>query len=96
MSDALPRSIADLCGILMGDTRRTAIQSEPRANPVELIEDGEGSWTLKRSGSTVGWINKVRITNRDEAKYRTVPVHGDEKLCHSLNHAKQWLLEEFA
>ena len=96
MSNTLPRAIADLCGILMGDTRRTTVQHEPRANAVQLVEDDEDSWTLTHNGEAVGWINKVKITNRDEAKYRTVSVHGEEKLCHSLNHAKTWLQEEFA
>lgn len=96
MSDTLPRAIADLCGILMGDTRRTTIQHAPRANVIALIEDGEGLWTLTHDEDAVGWINKVRITNRDDPKYMAVSVHGAEKLCHSLNHAKGWLLEEFA
>lgn len=96
MSEALPRAIADLCGILMGDTRRTTVQHAPRANAVQLIEDGEGAWTLEHNGNTVGWITKVPIMNTSETKYMAVSCHHQERLCHSLTHAKTWLQEEFA
>ena len=95
MTDTLPRAIADLCGILMGDTRRTAIQSEPRENALQLIEDGEGTWTLEHNGETVGWITTVPIMNTDETKYMATSCHHQERLCHSLNHAKSWLLSNY-
>ena len=96
MSDTIPRAIADLCGILMGDTRRTAIQHAPRANAVELIQDNESSWTLQHNGETVGWITMVPIMNTRETKYMAVSCHHQKRLCHSLNQAKTWLQEEFA
>jgi hypothetical protein len=96
MSETLPRAIADLCGILMGDTRRSTFQTAPVPLAVALVEDGEGLWTLTHNSDNVGWINKVKITNRDGYKYRAMSTHGEVKLCHSLNHAKEWLLEEYA
>lgn len=100
MSETLPRAIADLCGILMGDTRRTTFAQPSKdfdaTNPVNLIEDSDGGWSLIYDNDAVGWITKVKITNREEPKYMAVSVHGEQKLCHSLNHAKGWLLEEFA
>jgi len=80
----------------MGDTRRSTFQPAAAASAVALVEDGEGLWTLTHNNENVGWINKVKITNRDDYKYRALSAHGEVKLCHSLNHAKGWLLEEYA
>lgn len=99
MSNTLPPAIADLCGILTGEPRTTYIQPSKdfdATNPVNLIEDSDGCWTLVYDNDVVGWINKVGIMNRDDYKFRAVSKHGEVKLCHSLNHAKGWLLEEYA
>lgn len=96
MSETLPKAIADLCGILMGDTRRTAIPSSPVVDAVQVIEDSAGLWTINYSGTYVGTINKVKMVNLDSDKYLATSTHGQNKLCHSFNYATAWLLEEFA
>ena len=96
MSSELPPAIADLCGLLMGEPRRSPFTRPVAESSIAVIEDGDGLWTVTHNGTNVGWINKVGIMNRDDYKFRAVSTHGEVKLCHSLNHAKGWLLEEYA
>ena len=98
MTDTLPRAIADLCGVLMGNTRKTVVQEEETfdpTNPVHLVKTDEDFWLLTYNDDVAGWIGKVGVENTNGAKYRAMSVHGEIKHVHSLQSAKEWILSNY-
>jgi len=43
-------------------------------------------------GKVVGWINRTKLDQREGMSFRAMSIHGDLKLCYSVNSAKAWLL----
>lgn len=96
MSDTLPRAIADLCGILMGEPRRTHIAEAPvKAKAIELVEDDAGEWRVLYFGKLAGNISKTRLAGRDVDQYRALSVHNDLKHFYSVKSAQDWLLSNY-
>lgn len=94
--DALPKDIADMCGIVMTATeKKEAPARAPGTNPIQLKEEGDGTFTLTYFDKVVGWINKTKLDKRDGSAYRAVSVHGDVHLCFSERSAQDWLLSRY-
>ena len=64
-------------------------------NPIQLTKAPDGIWQLTYFGHATGFINKIRIKNRDRHHWRAVSVHGQVKHCYSLESARQWLLAAY-
>lgn len=94
--DALPKDIADLCGIMLNAVApKKEVARVQHENPIQLTEEGDGTFTLTYFGNVVGWINATKMDKRDGMSYRAVSVHGDVHLCWSAGAAKSWLLEKY-
>jgi hypothetical protein len=97
MTDTLPRAIADLCGVLMNDTRRTMIneeRNEPKS--IDLVQDEDGMWTVNRFGSPAGYITKIGSQRGgSQPAYRATTIHHEIKHCYSLESAKTWVFENY-
>lgn len=91
--DALPKAIADMCGVVMtAPDKKEAPARAPGTNPIQLKEEGDGTFTLTYFDKVVGWINVTELDKREGKTYRAVTVHGDVRLCFSKKEARDWLL----
>lgn len=93
--DGLPKDIADMCGVVMTAPEKTSPARAPGVSPIQLKEEGDGTFTLTYFDKVVGWINKTKLDKRDGNAYRAVSVHGDVHLCFSERSAQGWLLSRY-
>jgi hypothetical protein len=94
--DHLPKDIADLCGVMLNSVKATSAPEVRRYdNPIQLKEEGDGTFTLTYFDKVVGWINKTKLDKRDGNAYRAVSVHGDVHLCFSERSAQDWLMSRY-
>lgn len=63
--------------------------------PIEVKKNDDGSWTVYYFGKEAGFIEPIRIS-RAERSFRAVSVHGRLTHTHTLEGAKQFLLENYA
>jgi hypothetical protein len=94
--NGLPRSIADLCGVMLDAAGKASSPATARhSNPIEWRENGDGTFTLTFFDKTVGWVNKTKLDRREGKAYRAVTIHGNVRLCWSERMARDWLLSEY-
>lgn len=96
MTDTLPRAIADLCGVLMGETRRTQIkEDQTETKAIDMQQSKDGLWTVTRFGSSVGCISKIGSRPHSGPLYRAINAHNEIKHLYSLQSAKEWILSSY-
>lgn len=91
----LPRYIADLCGVIDEDEYIPVIGRATLSNPIKMVKDHDGVWTMTYGPDEMGWINKITVSSRDGNEYRAVSVHGAFKHCASLTSARSFIMAEF-
>ena len=92
----LPKSIADLCGVMLEAAGRTPpLPATKYDTPIAWHENGDGTFTLTYFDKVVGWMNKTKLDGRDGNAYRAVTLHGNVRLCWSERMARDWLLSEY-
>ena len=91
----LPRYIADLCGIIDHDEYVPGLGQPSLSNPLKMVQDHTGVWTVTYGLEEVGWISKVTVPNKEGTNYRAVSVHGAFKHCPSLLLARSFVLAEY-
>jgi len=68
---------------------------QQNSNPIQLTKYPDGIWQLTYFGHPTGFINKIKLKNRDRHTWRAVSVHGEVKHTWSLESARQWLLAAY-
>jgi hypothetical protein len=63
-------------------------------NPIKL-ERSDSIYQLTYFGHEAGFIGKIRTKNRDGYKWRAVSVFGHVQHTHTLQGARQWLLDTY-
>jgi hypothetical protein len=92
----LPKSIADLCGVMLDAVAAARPQERQKYdNPIQWKQEGDGTLTLTMFDQVVGWANPTKLDRRDGNAFRAVSVHGDVRLCWSERMARDWLLEVY-
>lgn len=91
----IPRYIADLCGVIDEDEYIPGLGQPSLSNPIKMIKDHDGVWTVTYGATEIGWINKIGIKKGDDNTYRAVSVHGAFKHCDSLNSARSFIMAEY-
>ena len=96
MSNALPRHIADLVGIVFGSAKqpKAAPVNVTRKSPIQLVQNPDGTMTLMRFRKTVGWISPVHLAG-DRDGYKALSTHGEIKNCYSMRSAREFLLSNY-
>jgi hypothetical protein len=98
MTNALPKHIADMCGIvdLSGMDLKPGPDPLPgpeRTGPIATRDNGDGTLTVSYFGRDMGHMTRAKTANRDAQHWIAVTVNGDTKRCFSQHHARCWIIE---
>lgn len=94
MTNALPKHIADMCGIvdLSGmDLKPPPDRTGPK--PIATRDNGDSTYTVLYFGRDMGHMTRAKTANRDAQHWIAVTVNGDTKRCFSQHHARCWIIE---
>ena len=97
MTQALPKHIADLCGILdvtgMDLTPPDPLPAPDRTGPISTRDNGDSTYTVLYFGKEAGHITRAKMPDRDARHYIAATVLGHAKRCYSLHRARCFIIE---
>jgi len=64
-------------------------------NSIQLTQPEPGLWQLTYFGKPTGYITPIRNRSEGDPCWRAITIHNCIKHFHTLNAARQWLLDTY-